>query len=235
MMEKFSLSVSVYSKKIRIIHYLFLLLFFMNLLSIFFKYILGHPHVYGFVPLFDFDSENNIPTYFSSIILLISAVLLKIIAIFKKSISDDFHLNWSVLSFIFLWMSVDESSKIHELLSEPIKNLFDLPRIFNYAWVILGTLFILILFIFYYKFLLNLPKKTMFYFVVAGLVFVTGAIGVETISGYYRYVSVEKDFIYTIMITIEESFEMLGVIIFINGLFQYAEDNISRIKLKFEP
>lgn len=75
----------------------------------------------------------------------------------------------------------------------------------------------------------------MFYFVVAGLVFVTGAIGVETISGYYRYVSVEKDFVYIIMITIEESFEMLGVIIFINGLFQYAEDNISRIKLKFEP
>ncbi|WP_319370802.1 hypothetical protein [uncultured Ilyobacter sp.] len=92
----------------------------------------------------------------------------------------------------------------------------------------------MILFLFYYKFLFDLPKKTMYYFVIAGFVYLAGAIGVETISGYYRHISIEKDLIYTVMTTIEESFEMIGIIIFINGLIQYIEENIYSVKLKLK-
>src|SRR5262249_42974969 len=33
------------------------------------RYVFGHPHAKGFVPLFDLDAEENIPTFFSQCLL----------------------------------------------------------------------------------------------------------------------------------------------------------------------
>jgi hypothetical protein len=205
----------------------------MNIIACFFKFVAGHPNVYGFVPQFDFDSENNIPTYFSSFILLVSAVLLKVIALSKKIKKDVFFKSWSLLSVIFLYLSIDESASIHELLILPLRKAFKLSGIFYYSWVIAGILIVLILSIYYYKFLLDLPPKTRYQFLLAAFFFVGGAIGIEMIGGYYSYIKTENNLIYSVITTFEESFEMIGVIIFINSLLQYIEKNISTLILEF--
>jgi hypothetical protein len=206
----------------------------MNMVACFFNFVAGHPNVYGLVPQFEFRTENNIPTYFSSFILLISAILLKVIASFKKLEKDRFFHNWSILSIIFFYLSVDETASIHELLSYPIKNAFNLTGIFNYSWVIIGFIFILILFIFYYRFLLNLPSKTRNQFLLAGFIYVGGAVGIEMIGGNYRYFNPEENLVYAIITTFEESFEMIGIIIFIRALINYIEKNISDVTLIFK-
>ena len=234
-MEKSSFSVFIYLKKIfRIINYLFLFLFFMNILSCFLKFVAGHPNVYGLVPRFEFRTENNVPTYFSSFNLLVSAILLKVIALFKKIEKDRFFHNWSILSVIFLFLSIDETASMHELLTYPLKKNFTLTGIFNYSWVIIGFLFVLILFIFYSRFLFSLPSKTKYQFLLAGFIFVGGAIGIEMIGGNYKYFNPEENLVYAIITTVEESFEMIGVIIFIGALINYIENNISDVTVIFK-
>ncbi len=234
-MENLLITIFMYvKKKCRMISYLFLLLLFMNIASCFFKFVAGHPHVYGFVPQFEFDSENNIPTYFSSIILLISAFLLKIIAVFKKSKKDIFYKRWSLLSIIFLFLSVDESASLHELFIFPLRKIFKLSGAFYYSWVIVGIAVVLILSVYYYKFLLDLPSRVRFQFLLAAFFFVGGAIGIEMIGGYYSDVYTDDNLTYAIITTIEESFEMIGVIIFINSLLQYIEKIISNFNFELK-
>jgi hypothetical protein len=59
--------------------------------------------VYGVVTKFDLDRENNIPTYFSSAILLLSAFLLGTIAVLKKRQNDLYARHWKTLAVIFLF------------------------------------------------------------------------------------------------------------------------------------
>lgn len=234
-MEKKSFSILISLKKVlKIIIFLFFILFFSNIITGYFKFILGHPHVYGIVRLFDFDSESNIPTYFSSFILLFSAVLLKIIALFEKNRGNLFSYKWSFLSLIFLFLSIDEASSTHELFILPLREKFNLSGIFYYSWIILGIIFVLLLFIFYYQFLFTLPKETRNKFITAGVVYLTGAIAFEMIGGYYIDLNPGKDLIYAVITSFEESLEMLGVIIFINSLLHYIEKKSFEINLSFK-
>jgi len=233
-MEKKSFSILISFKKVfKIIICMFLILLFFNIITGYFKFILGHPYVYGMVRLFDFDSESNIPTYFSSFILLFSAVLLQIIALFEKNKGNIFSYKWSFLSLVFLFLSIDEASSTHELFILPLREKFNLSGIFYYSWIILGIIFVLLLLIFYYRFLFELPKETRNKFVIAGIVYLTGAIAFEMIGGYYIDLNPGKTLIYALITSFEESLEMLGVIIFINSLLHYIEKKKFEISLSF--
>ncbi len=48
-------------------------------------YYLGHNHVFGLVPLFDLNSERNLPTLYAGLGLLFCAVLLGLIAWVKRA------------------------------------------------------------------------------------------------------------------------------------------------------
>ena len=64
--------------------YLILFLLFANIMGIISKYYFGHDSVYGLVPLFNFNAEKNIPTFYSSFALLFASILLSLIAFKRK-------------------------------------------------------------------------------------------------------------------------------------------------------
>jgi len=68
----------------KIIYYSFLVQLAFNLIWIFFKD-LGQERFYG-MGKFYFDYEESVPTYFSSIILLLSAILLLVISKVKSKL-----------------------------------------------------------------------------------------------------------------------------------------------------
>jgi MFS family permease len=238
-MEKHRITISINSKRIsNLLSCLFLLLIFANIVVDFLWFKMGHPNVYGWVRMFYFDDENNIPTYFSAFILLISAALLKIIALFKKKKNEIYSSHWTLLSFIFLYLSIDESASIHELLIIPLRTKFHLSGIFYFSWVIVGIVVGLIFLIFYYKFLLSLPSNTKYRFILAGIFYVCGAIGMELIGGAYSSKNLiteisTHDLNYAVITSIEESLEIIGILIFIYALLNYIQDNISSGILKF--
>jgi hypothetical protein len=182
--------------------------------------------------LFDLDTERSIPTLFSTTILLISALLLGIISIFKKISSDSFTLQWQILAVIFLYLGIDESVSIHELFMWFLQKRFALEGVFRFAWVIVAIPFVLGVGLFYLKLVFSLPKRTRNLILAAGLTYVMGALGMEMIGGEYT----EKhgfDGLYGAMTTIEEALEMFGISIFIFALLDYLKSYGKVIQLYF--
>lgn len=201
-----------------------LVVVFLTLASIagqFFKYFLGHDHVLGLVPLFDLNQEQNIPTWYSSSTLFFCGILLALIAYSKTMQSASYFLHWSVLSIIFFYLSLDEAISIHERTSEPLRSALNVSGFLYYAWVIPGAALVLIFVLAYVKFLIDLPRKTRLQFLVAGTLFVGGALVTEAVSARHADLYGTEDMTYEMITTGEEFLEMIGVVVFIYALLSY--------------
>lgn len=182
-----------------------------------------------------FDTEGNLPTYFNTFILLLSSFILAVITIVKKGGKDAYSLHWSVLTFIFLCLAVDEALGFHELLMDPLRFMFNLSGILRFAWVIVGITFVLIFCVSYFKFFLYLSKPFRIKFFLSGFVYVCGAIVLEMIGGYFfEHVNYGREsLVYMTIMTLEESFEMCGIILFVATLLSYLKVTYSRISINF--
>lgn len=222
------------SQIIKILYYIFTIELIFDLLVVFLTEA-GYTNFYGFKKFF-FDDEETIPTYFSAINLLIAGILLALIANFKARANDPFILHWKILSGLFILLSIDEIAGIHEMTIDPLVLAYDLSGYLRFPWVILGLMFMAGFSLYYYKFLKSLPKKYIKGFFCSCLIFLTGAIGIEIISAKI-FISREesaKDLIYNLVTSIEESFEMIGIIMFINVLLSYLKTMNNSINFYFK-
>jgi hypothetical protein len=64
--------------------------------------------------IFDVGRENSIPTWFSTMNLLLSALLLWIISHHARQVGEPAAWYWLALCLPLLAMSVDESARLHE-------------------------------------------------------------------------------------------------------------------------
>lgn len=187
------------------------------------KYLLGHPMLKGFVPMFYVDNEPSTPTWYSSAALGLAAVLLALIAASCFQKNDRYRWHWATLSLLFFGLSADEIAMLHELPIDPMREMFQWGGVLHYAWVIPGMVFVLLIGLAYLRFLWNLPRRTRRLFLLAAGIFVSGAIGVEMISGAQAFEAGEENLQYALIVTIEEFLEMLGVVVFVRALLEYIE------------
>lgn len=186
------------------------------------KYVLGHDTLLGFVRLFDANAEGNVPTWYSSSTLLMCSLLLAAIAMTRKRARDRYALHWGALSVIFLFLSLDEAAKIHEeMAGRPLRSALRTSGVLYYAWVIPYGVMVLIFALAFLKFLVNLPARTRRLFLLAGSVYVGGALGIELLEGYQATHFGADNMAMALMASLEEFLEMLGVAIFIHALLSY--------------
>jgi drug/metabolite transporter (DMT)-like permease len=191
------------------------------------QYLLGNNQIHELIRLFYVDLEGNIPTLFSSSILLFASLLLALISALAKRSHDTRWRQWAVLSLALLYMAVDEASRIHEVLNRPAKSLLGqhASGIFFHTWVIFGISLVLIFAVSYLKFFFSLPLRTRIQFFAAAATFFGGAVGMEMIGGYYAESHGKDDFQYSMLATVEEGLEMAGVLMLINALLNYLIDH----------
>jgi hypothetical protein len=188
------------------------------------KYVLGHDHVFGFVPKFDLDGEINVPTWFSSTLLFLAGLLLLYIAAASRRERDRWARHWFVLGWIFLLLSADETSGLHGLLSGPLRGAFQLSGAFYHAWVLPVGAGVAVLGVAYLRFLRSLPASTRRLMIVSGIVYVVGAIGFELPEGMYRTAfGANVTVVYGFLTVFEETFEMIGIVLFIYTLMDFVE------------
>lgn len=178
----------------------------------------GHDTAMGFIPFFHVGTELNLTTYFSALMLLGSGLLLGAIGWQEAKSGGDYARHWMALATLFVLLSVDEITTIHERLIIPVRDLLDTTGILYFAWVIPYVLLVVIVGIVFLRFLLALPRTTRRYFVAAAIVFVGGALGMELLGGLHYEEYGDQTPTYQTLIHIEESLEMAGVIVFIHGL-----------------
>ena len=191
---------------------------------------LGHDSVYGLVRRFDLDAEMNIPTWFSSGLLLISAGLYGYIALRAWAEGDRFRRHWRGLALIFLVMSIDETAGLHGLMTKPLRTSLHLTGIFYYSWVLPVMVGLALFLISYARFIWHLPSHTRKWMVLSGIVYVSGALGGELAEGAYKS-AVGIDVIFGTLTVIEETLEMAGATMLIYTLLTYIAARWGELRL----
>jgi len=89
-----------------------------------------------------------------------------------------------------------------------------------YPWVLSYGVAILILGLIYFKFFWRMEKKIFFAFMGAALLYLSGAIGLDILGGKESSLHGTTTILYSVYYTLEESFEMFGVIYLISILLK---------------
>jgi len=206
---------------------------------------LGHGNLKGLVPLFNLSAEENVPAYFSVLLLLFAALLLAVITALEHQRQMPHIPKWGLLTAGFLYMAFDEAFSVHERLMAPLREMMGVADpvgtvkgevvlgIFYFAWVIPGIAVVLVLGLYFMRFLLHLPASTRYRFLAAATIYLGGALGCELIGGRYAEVHGYDNWTYTFIATAEETLEMAGMITFIWALLKYCAENYRYARVTF--
>jgi hypothetical protein len=196
------------------------------------RHIYHHRSFLGLIDLFYVDAESNIPTAFASFTWMLCSLTSVCIAFTKKQTGDRFAPQWQWLAFVFAYLALDELAVIHELLIAPFRDIFKAGGFFYYTWVIPGGIFVLFFVFSCFNLLRSLPVKTRGLLILSGMIFVTGAIGVEMIGGWYSEIFGDQaNLTYALIATAEETLEMLGVLTLLYALLSYMSSYIRSFKI----
>jgi len=131
-------------------------------------------------------------------------------------------------------MSVDEASSIHELAIRPLRSALGVQAgVLYFTWVVPAGAAVLLVGIAYLRFVLHLPAATRRLFVIAGGVYVGGALGLELIGGYLASHHGGEGLAYLAEVTIEETMEMSGAVLFIHGLMGHIRRELGEVRITF--
>jgi len=175
--------------------------------------------------LFSVNLEESIPTWFATILLFVSAVLLTFIVLAKFQELDQYRWHWVGLAIGFLYLSIDEGAGIHELFVDPMKQAFNPDGFFAFGWQIIAIPVVLVIFVLYLRFMIHLPARTRFWLIASGGLYLGGALIVEGISASLWDSNNGISMTYLAIATIEELFEMLGIVCFIYTLLDMLEQS----------
>jgi hypothetical protein len=187
----------------------------------------------SFQRLFRLDGEANISAWYQSTALLLAAALLALIALSERRRSGRLALYWSGLALIFLYLSVDEEAIIHEMAIKPIRSAFHPTGLLYYGWIVPAGTCVLLFLLAYLRFLGQLPAATRLRFLVAGFIYVSGALGLEALSGLFVERHGEQGLGYVLSFHAEEVCEMTGIVIFLHALLSYMQSHLAHVSIRF--
>lgn len=199
----------------------------LNIIVVLLRFIVGVDH-YVFDRVYRklcVDYEQNLPSYFNALLLLMASVFTGLIHLLQKKTNKE-GFKWWLLSLAFLFLSVDESASIHEFFVKFLPMYVGIggEGIFRNAWVIVYGLGAIAFAIYLIPSLLKLPPDLLKGMILSGAVYVGGAIGVEMIGSWYVSHAGDANIGYAALATLEESLEMAGLILFIRYMLVYIRE-----------
>lgn len=160
--------------------------------------------------LFDVAGEFNFAAWVNAGLWLLLAVAAGAVAAHTRRR----RVSWILLAIVAAYASVDEFAMLHERFDRLGGQLaaylpFD-P--FSYRWVIAGLAFALVVVILLAPLMLSLPRRILLGYVIAGFIFLFGAVVMETVGGFVeRQFNFEVTWHLKLIMHIEEWLEMVGV------------------------
>jgi hypothetical protein len=208
-----------------------LILMTINSVLLFLYFYLGDGELYGLVDLFDLDIEGNVPTLYSAMAVLLCSALLALITTVNWHNPEGRRWHWLGLSLLFFFLGVDEGTGIHEEIGSWLENFYEARGALYFFWVVPYGIATLVLGLTYLKFTWTLPADTRWRFVTAGTLFVVGALGIEMIGAREADLHGTTTLTYSVLYSIEELLEMLGIVVFIHALLLHLGRATGRFAL----
>lgn len=198
------------------------LLLVAGLLAVYLKSVAGFNSALGFVPLFHLDLEYNIPSLYSAVGILTNGLILFYIARIATSVGNTDAKYWKAMGWVFVYLSVDELASIHEHLDSIVMHFFgeSVKHSGSPFWVLPIMVLLVLLGLYFIRFYLRLPLETKIHFCIAGVVYISGAVGVEILGNPQDEQSL-SGLARALYSTLEETMEMVGMVLFLRAQLSY--------------
>jgi hypothetical protein len=182
-----------------------------------------HRHHHGgrFFQEFSLDREANLPSWFSSALLLTAAAVLALVALDALARNARWGRHWAGLSVVYVVLSLDETAEIHERIGSWLRSHLNLHGPLHYAGVLPALALAVFVGITYVRFLRALPRDTLLGVLISAAIYITGAAGVEAASGWWAEGHGSKSTALLLVSTVEENLEMFGTLLFILVVLAY--------------
>jgi hypothetical protein len=167
------------------------------------------------------DWEGSIPTWYSASLLGLCAVALTAIGL-AAGTAHGRRVRWLMFAAVFAALSLDEIIQVHEqLLRNPTIDQIKLVPLAVVA--ALSAIVCLPL-------LRDEPPRLRLAWVLAGILYVGGALGVESLSQAYQPPETST-LSYILLVGLEEGMEMTGATVFAVALLTTFADRSGRVRL----
>lgn len=225
---------TIYPKKsMRVLLYAIGLLTFFSLTVLLIQNNTNHGRLLGFGSLFNVGAESNLPTWYSSFTLLLCSSLLWIISRTERASGGRDAFQWGLLSVFFLALSIDELCCIHERLGTALDSALPSSALLHFGWVLPAAIITGIILMPLAAFVWKLPSPTRRLFIIAGVIYFSGAFGFEMIGGDWRTAHGENNVLYSVIMTLEELLEMTGTLLFIYASILHIAEYVPNLEIRF--
>lgn len=180
-------------------------------------------HSLSFAWRFYFDKRLNFPFYFSLILLFINLFFIFRLAT-KKTLIEGETRFWKVLGIFFMLFTVDETFDLHYLFKIRTYGTiasYNPASLSHYLWVIPYIVIFGFLMIQLKKLSANIPLQVKRGLMLSTALFLFGVVVMEFAGTYYFVVTRSVDLNLMLIKTVEELFQMIGLIAFIRVLSRY--------------
>lgn len=181
--------------------------------------------------LFELDEEANLPTWFSSITLFAAALISVVIGRLEHSRRPRETRFWMILAAGFVYLSIDELAMLHDKFGGTLATVLGVRAHgwITYVWVVPALVAIAAVGLLLLGFVRRLPRRVQRLSVLAGILYVGGAVGCEMISA--RLVAADgsralTSMPYFIEVLAEETLEMSGVALWIYAQLIYLVEHV---------
>ena len=171
----------------------------------------------GIVPLLSLSYEGNVPTWYTSALLVACAFFLALIAAGTRARGERYVAHWWGLAAGFMYISLDEVVSLHEAAG-----FLELGGgVLYFSWVVPAAAVVLGVGLLYLKFLVHLPGPIRRQFILSGGIYVAGAVGMELPLGWWTDREGTNNLGYALIDSVEEAMEMLGLNLFLFALWEH--------------
>lgn len=172
------------------------------------------------INFFDVDREVNVPTWFTAGLWLVLGLTVFLVMLHTRR----YRIGWSIFAMVAFVASLDEYVRLHERLERLGKRMaafLQVDGFLHWSWVIPGLIIVIAVVAALIPLVMRLPHSVRNGILLAGFLFVLGAVGFETLGGLSR--KHDMPIMYIVTQHIEEWLEMVGVALAVSSVLGMIE------------
>lgn len=185
--------------------------------------------------LFDLRGEGNLSAYYAALLLLTGGIVALLIARGGHA-QGVMRRGWWLLALVLLFLSADEAGQVHEKFNKSMGALVGEGHMgtLHFAWVLPYAVLTAVFALVSVPWLRALPARTRRGLLVAGAVYVAGALGMEPVESMMVHMDQGSPAV-VLSCTLEESLELAGLTLCLAVLLDHLRRTVPQVLLRLDP